>query len=111
MALQETHSCTVYTMPRRRSKLCIGNIAIVSCFAHCPQSCINGDSSLTFWAVTQADGNLAQPDAINLPPLGDSEAAEVQWVADAIAVWLDEEWLPQSVHRDLGNAAGQACVI
>ena len=51
-------------------------------------------------------GKDAPPDITELPPL-DSEAAEVKWVADAISLWLDEEWLPQDVHRELGKAAGQ----
>jgi hypothetical protein len=42
-----------------------------------------------------------------LPPLAADVASEVQWVSDAVALWLDEEWLAQSVHRDLGDAAGQ----
>lgn len=55
-------------------------------------------------SVTQA-GSDAPPGTIELPPL-DTEAAEVQWVADAISLWLDEEWLPQDIHQELGKAAG-----
>ncbi|KAK9821307.1 hypothetical protein WJX81_006836 [Elliptochloris bilobata] len=57
----------------------------------------------------QAGEGAAQPEGIHLPPL-ESDEEEVQWVKTAVSRWLDEEWLPQSVHHDLGEAAGQAYV-
>ncbi|GBF97236.1 hypothetical protein Rsub_09927 [Raphidocelis subcapitata] len=35
-------------------------------------------------------------------------ARDADWIAGAVALWLDEEWTPQGVHQDLGRAAGDA---
>ena len=43
-----------------------------------------------------------------LPPLASAVAVleEKEWVAGMIRCWLDDEWTPLQVHRDLGDAAG-----
>lgn len=32
---------------------------------------------------------------------------EREWVANAVTVWLDQEWTPLEAHKTLGQAAGE----
>ena len=53
----------------------------------------------------------AEPESIMLSeqPSPEELQADEQYLAGAIAEWLDDEWTPLSVHRELGVAAGQVC--
>jgi hypothetical protein len=42
------------------------------------------------------------------PSSHESLEADAAWVAETIRMWLDEEWTPLDVHRDLGLAAGRS---
>eukprot|EP00891_Asterochloris_glomerata_P005117 jgi/Astpho2/5117/Aster-06329 len=52
----------------------------------------------------------AEPENILLSeqPSTEELQADEQYLAGAIAEWLDDEWTPLNVHRELGIAAGQA---
>ena len=45
---------------------------------------------------------LAEPTAQQL-------SEQTQRLARQVTAWLDDEWLPQDVHRDLGDAAAEVC--
>lgn len=49
---------------------------------------------------------------ILLPEIENEELMQIEgrWVSDMVRCWLDEEWTPLEVHRDLGEAAGQVGV-
>ena len=53
----------------------------------------------------------AEPENILLSeqPSTEELQADEQYLAGAIAEWLDDEWTPLNVHRELGIAAGQVC--
>jgi hypothetical protein len=44
-----------------------------------------------------------------LPPLISADELEYEslWISGMIRCWLDDEWTPQDVHRDLGQATGR----
>ena len=37
----------------------------------------------------------------------DAIAAEAQWVSGMIRVWLDDEWTPLDIHKELGDATAR----
>jgi len=48
--------------------------------------------------------------SIEFPPLSTPQQLdqEQQWVSNMVRLWLNEEWTPLYIHKDLGDAAGKA---
>lgn len=58
-------------------------------------------------AATAADDVQPVPPApLTTPDDPESLRRDADWIAGMVALWLDEEFTPQSVHLDLGRAAG-----
>ena len=53
------------------------------------------------------DGNGSVEPIILQQPSAQKLDDQTKRLAQQVAAWLDDEWLPQDVHRDLGNAAAE----
>ena len=87
-------------------KLCL-NLPGVSCSLSSPAAM----SLPALQGAADVMPAAAEPENIMLSeqPSAEELRADEQYLAGAIAEWLDDEWTPLSVHRELGAAAGQVC--
>lgn len=55
----------------------------------------------------------ATPADVLLPSVIDSEQLQKQkqWLAKEVQLWLDDEWTPLEVHKDLGQATAKVCMF
>ena len=80
-------------------------------------SCSLSSPAAMFLPALQGTANVApaaaEPENIMLSeqPSPEELQADEQYLAGAIAEWLDDEWTPLDVHRELGAAAGQVCKL
>jgi len=49
------------------------------------------------------DEDLMSEAGVDIPEITDEEA-ERTWMADAVCLWLDDEYIPQQCHRDIGDS-------
>ena len=75
---------------------------------------LSSPAAMSLLALQGAAGVVpaaAEPENIMLSeqPSMEELQADEQYLAGAIAEWLDDEWMPLNVHRELGAAAGQVC--
>ena len=80
-----------------------------------PRRCCSWQHSATATAPRPSNCPQAAPDGsggvepVTLQQSSAHQLAELMHLlAQQVTAWLDEEWLPQDVHRDLGDAAAEA---
>lgn len=68
--------------------------------------------SATIIAPTSTQDAECTIEEVLLPPIDGPTSLEAttRLIAEAITQWLDEEWTPLDVHKDLGIAAADVCV-
>lgn len=70
---------------------------------------VENTKCVTDCCVYAAQVTRATPENVVLPSVTDEQQLQQHeaWLAQEVQLWLDDEWTPLDVHRELGKATGK----